>query len=256
MEEDSYYPQPMWGIHISEDRDPLPDETEAWKILLRGGLALWLDDGERIRSLDPNQPEGARVDYESVNDVIPGTYLVLREGETERRAMYDAAIAEMKDEAARIEATQENWKSALADRLARQNLSSAIDELRQLGVRSASRVRAWIEPTLICPKHAEDLAILLQWLGMPEQPTYSHAVALRRALYKASADLSRELERAIAGADIRDLEQDGIMHLDLQREGFRGMFVTRVLARSTYREIVPRQRTRIPFEDYGAKWLE
>lgn len=254
--EDIYYPEPLWGSRTSGDRDPLPDETEAWKILLGGGLALWLDDGERIRSLDLTQPEGARVDYESVDDVSRGTYLVLRDGETERQAMYDAALAEMKNQSARIEATQEKWKGALADRLTIQNLSSAIDELRQLGVRSASRVRAWTEPTLICPKRAEDLAILLQWLGMPEEPAYSHAIALRRALYRASADLSRELERAIGRADIGDLERNGIMHLDLQREGFRGMIVVRVLARSPFTEIVSRQRTRIPFEDEGAKWLE
>lgn len=254
--QDIYYPQPEWGSRTSGDRDPLPDETEAWKVLLGGGLALWLDDGERIRSLDPTQPVGARVTYESIEGVVPGTYLLLRDGETERQAMYDAALSGAKGNAAQIKVTQDIWKQTLTDRLAKQQIGSVVDELARLSVRSATRVRAWTEPTLICPKRAEDFSLLLGWLGIPEHPTYSNAITLRRALYKASAELGRELEEAVGRADLKSLIRDGIMHLDLQREGFRGMIVARVLARSPFTEIVPRQRTRIPFEDGGAKWLE
>jgi hypothetical protein len=254
--EDTFYPQPVWGSRKSGDREPESDEVEAWKILLGGGLALWLDDGERIRSLDPRQPEGDRVSYEAVDAVQPGTYLVLREGATEHGAMYDAALAAVGQRAASITATQERWKHALADRHARDGARHVIDELKVRGVLSAARVRAWIEPTLICPKHEEALAALLEWLGIPLQPTYGNAVSLRRALYKAIAELRQELEAAVGQADLSALQRDGLMHLELRREGFRGMIVARVLARAPFTEIVPRRQTRVPFPDCGAQWLE
>jgi hypothetical protein len=254
--EDTFYPRPVWGTRKSEDREPESDEVEAWKILLGGGLALWLDDGERIRSLDPRQPEGDRVGYEAVDDVQPGTYLVLREGATEHGAMYDAALAAVGQRAASITATQEQWKEALADRLARDGAKRVIDELKARNIRSPGRVRAWTEPTLICPRHEESLAALLEWLGIPLKPAYVNAVSLRRALYKASAELRQELESAVGQADLLALQRDGLIHLQLQREGFRGMIVARVLARAPFTEIVPRGQTRLPFPDGGAQWLE
>jgi hypothetical protein len=254
--EDTFYPQPVWGSRKSEDREPESDEVEAWKILLGGGLALWLDDGERIRSLDPRQPAGDRVSYEAVDDVQPGTYLVLREGATEHGAMYDAALAAVGQRAAGITATQERWKQALADRLARDGTKSVIDELKQRNVASAARVRAWTEPTLIYPRQEEALAALLEWLGIPLEPTYGNAVSLRRALYRASAELRQELEAAVGQADLHALQRDGLMHLELQREGFRGMIVARVLARAPFSEIVLRRQTRVPFPDSGGQWLE
>lgn len=254
--EDTFYPQPVWGRQKSEDREPERDEVAASKILLAGGLALWLDDGERIRSLDPRQPEGERVSYEAVGDVQPGTYFVLREGTTEHGAMYEAALAGVGQHAASITATQQQWKEALADRLARNGVKQVIAELKARNVRSATQVCAWIEPTLICPKHEEDLAALLEWLGLPRDPAYTNALTLRRALYKASAELRQELECAAGQADLHALERDGLTHLELQREGFRGMFVARVLARAPFTEIVQRAQTRVPFPDSGAQWLE
>lgn len=55
-DEDAYLPQPVWDARKSEDREPTNEEVDARKILLSGNLAMWLDDGERIRSLDPRQP--------------------------------------------------------------------------------------------------------------------------------------------------------------------------------------------------------
>lgn len=254
--EDTFYPQPVWGTRKSGDREPESDEVEAWKVLLAGGLALWLDDGERIRSLDPRQPEGDRVSYEAVANVQPGTYLVLREGATEHGAMYDAALAGVGQRAASITATQELWKQALADRLARDGAKSVIDKLKKRNVSSAARARAWTEPTLICPRQEEALAAVLELLGIALQPTYGNAVSLRRALYKASAELRQELEAAVGQADLQALQREGLMRLDLRREGFRGMIVARVLARAPFTEIVPRSQIRVPFPDNGAQWLE
>lgn len=254
--EDTYFPLYVWGSRTSEDREPESDETEAWKILLGGGLALWLDDGERIRSLDPHQPEGDRVSYEAVDDVQPGTYLVLREGGMERSAMYDAALRGVGARATSVSATQQHWKQALTERLAQEGATKVIHELKARGIRSAARARAWIEPTLICPKHEDDLALLLEWLDIPLQPTYENALCLRKAVYKASVNLRHELERAVGQVDLRLLEHDGFLHLEVEREGFRGMIVSKVLARAPFTEIVPRPKTRTPFPDGDAQWLE
>ncbi|OBF70429.1 hypothetical protein A5750_22890 [Mycobacterium sp. 852002-51613_SCH5001154] len=254
--EDTYYPQFVWGTRKSEDREPESDEVEAWKILLAGGLALWLDDGERIRSLDPRQPEGDLVSYEAVDDVQPGTYLVLREGATEHGAMYEAALASVGSRAAGIVATQAQWKKALADRLEQDGAKRLIEELKKRNISSATRVRAWTEPTLICPRQEEALAALLESLGIPLQPTYGNALRLRRALYQASADLRQELETAVGMADLNALQREGLMRLELQREGFRGMIVARVLARAPFTEIVLRRQTRVPLPDKDAQWLE
>lgn len=253
---DVYFPQPAWGAHSSGDREPTSDEMEARKILLAGGQGLWLDDGDRIRSLDPRQPEGARVGYEAVSGVVPGTFLVLREGETERGAMYDQAIFALGAKAADIVTTQIRWKQRLEERLARGGARRAAAELRRLGVRSSGQVRAWTEPRLICPQRDEDFVLLLGWLGEPSQPTQGNAITLRRAVYKASFDLRRELEAAVGRADLRALERDGILHLDLPREGFRGMIVARVLAKAPFTEIVSRHQVRVPFTDGSAQWLE
>lgn len=254
--EDTYFPQPVWGSRSSGDREPASDEVEAWRVLLGGGLALWLDDGDRIRSLDPRQPEGDRVGYESVSDVVPGTYLVLREGEAERGALYEQALRALGSRADGILASQERWKRALQQRLTQIGARRTVDELLARGVRSAGQVRAWTEPRLICPQRDADFSALLEWLGEPSNPTLGNAVTLRRAVYKAIAELRKELESAAGQADLSALERDGILHLDLAGQGFRGMIVARVLARSPFTEIVPRIHVRVPFNDGNAQWLD
>ncbi|KAA9151701.1 hypothetical protein F6B41_19870 [Microbacterium lushaniae] len=254
--EDTYFPQPMWGGRVSADREPGSGEVEAWKVLLGGGLALWLDDGDRIRSLEPRQPEGDRVEYAAVSDVVPGTYLVLREGETERGAMYEQARRSLGSRADGVLVSQERWKHALQERLNQVGAKQAANELSARGVRSAGQVRAWADPRLICPQRDADFAELLGWLGEPLQPSYANAMTLRHAVYKASAELRKELEAAVGRADLRALERDGILRLDIQRAGFHGMIVTRVLARSPYTEIVPRAQIRVPFIDRSVQWLD
>lgn len=254
--EDVYYPQPVWESHASDDREPASGEVEAWKVLLAEGYGLWLDDGDRIRSLDPKQPEGARVGYEAVKDIVEGKYLVLREGATERGAMCDQALNALGSRASDIRATQDHWKARLEERLLRVGTRQAIVELDRLGVRSSGQVRAWADPRLICPQRDTDFSLLLDWLGDRSQSTYVNAITLRRAVHQASADLRKELEAAVGLADVRVLERDGILHLDLPRSGIRGMIVARVLAKAPFTQIVNRQQVRVPFKDGSAQWLD
>lgn len=266
-EEEDFLPQPSWGVRVSADREPGPDEVVARKVLLSGNFAIFLDDGDRIRALDPDQPPGERVVYVDVDAVRPGTYLLLRQGETERGALLQAALDLLSatnvarsttgnTKAQVIDRHQGEWKLALASRLAVTSYERVVRELRARGVRAAERVRAWTDSSLIRPSRDEDFEALLTWLDIPIQPTFGLATKLRRAHHQASANLRDQLERAVSKADLSVLERDGHWRLDTGREGVRGLIATRVQAISPHMEIVSRHDARVPFEDRSGRWLE
>ena len=254
---DELRPQPVWGQRISsERREPASDEVSAHKVLLSGGHALWLDDGDRIRSLDPLQPPGERVTYVPVEGVRDGTYLLVRQGETEHGALYQEAMNLLGRMAGVIDRTQQTWKQQLASRLLQHGYRDLVRQLKGTGVRTADRARAWIDPYLIRPLSDRDFQHLLQWLDIPVHPTIEHANALRRKHYQASADIREQLETAVSAADLADLEDTGHLSLEVQSAGVRGILAARVLAVSQFAEIVPRRDTRLPFEDASGRWLE
>lgn len=253
---EEYLPQPEWGTRQSPDREPSSDEVEARKVLLSGGLAIWLDDGDRIRALDPRQPADERVIYTDVGDVRPGTYLLLRRGANERGALYAAALSLLGKRSAEVDASQRAWKLRLSDRLSVLGYREVVRQLKAETVRTAVRARAWTEPNLIRPHSDHDFERLLGWLGIPVQPTFGHATRLRRSLYQASTDIREALERAVSASDLSMLESSGSLSLEVETEGFRGIVATRVLAIAPYSEIVERHDARVLFEDRGGQWLE
>lgn len=250
-----FLPQPDWGERQSDDREPTSEEVEARKVLLSGNLAMWLDDGERIRSLDPAQPIGERVTYTDVPAVRAGTYLLLRQGETERSALYQAAISHLSHGDA-IDRAQVVWKRLLAERLRALGLRRTVEGLRAAGVKTADRARAWTDPNLIRPHSDQDFERLLNWLGVSTQPTFGYATMLRKSLYQVSAEIREQLEAAVSAADLSELEAVGHLSLDLETDGFRGILATRILAVSPFTEIVSRHDARVPFKDRSGQWLE
>lgn len=254
--EDDYLPQPVWGKRQSEDREPANDEVVAHKVLLSGGLAMWLDDGERIRSVDPQQPLGERVTYTEVPAVRVGTYLLLRQGSTERSALYQAAIAKLGQRGSAVEEAQAAWKAALASQLQLLGYKKVVGGLRGVGIRTAERARAWTDPSLIRPHSDHDFEQLLQWLCIPVQPTFGYATWLRKTLYQVSAEVGKQLEAAVSAADLTEMEEAGHLSLEVATDGFRGVLATRVLGISPHSEIVSRHDARVPFEDRSAQWLE
>lgn len=255
-QEEELLPGPVWGERQSPRREPTFDEVEARKVLLSGNLAVWLDDGERIRTLDPAQPSGERVTYTPVSAVQQGTYLVLRQGESERGALHHAALKLLGAKGPEIEASQHAWKQHLSRRLLEQGYQAVTRELRSRGVKAADRGRAWTEPCLVRPNKDADFELLLQWLGIPIQPTFGRAKLLRTALYRASAEIREQLEAAISAQEMSVLEHDGHIRFDGQIEGFRGMIAARVLAIAPHKEIVARREARSLFTDRSGQWLE
>lgn len=253
--ENALFPQVLWGGRDS-DREPGSEEVRARKVLLNGGLAMWLDDGDRIRALDPNQPAGERVVYTEIEAVRTGTYLLLRKGETERGILYRAALSMLGELGGRIEDSQHEWKSELAKRLAFHGDQAVAKDLLAEGVKAVHRAHAWIDPKLIRPHSDQDFAGLLSWLGIPLQPAFAYATTLRRTIYQASARVRDELEMAVAGADLSALARDGSLSLTVKAIGVRGLVATRVTAVAPYTEIVARNDARVPFEDRTSRWLE
>ena len=254
--EDDFLPEPLWATRQFLDRELTSDEVEAQKVLLSGNHAIWLDDGQRIRSLDPAQPAGERVTYMQVDAVRAGTYLLLRQGETEHGALYREALSLFGRQAGAISGTQHAWKNRLRQRLAELGHRDVVSQLEAKGVRTAERARAWIDPNLIRPNSDHDYKCLLDWLDIPLQPTFGHATKLRKRLYQASANIREKLETAISATDLSDLEPTGHLGLEVQTEGVRGILAARVLAISPYSEIVPRHEARVLFEDRSGRWLE
>lgn len=253
--EDEFLPQPLWGGTESESREPSSEEVVAHKILLSGQLAIWLDDGERIRTLDPIQPVGERVTYTDVSAVRQGTYLLLRQGETERGSLYKKALERLEDGEA-VGASQVEWKQALSEQIRVRGHKAAVRELRALGVSAAERVRAWTDPNLIRPHRDHDFEGLLRWLKIDHQPTFHYANRLRKSLYQVSAEVREELETAVSCADLSQLEARGNLSLDAQSKGIRGLIATRVLAISPFTKIVHRRDSRVLLDDGSGIWLE
>lgn len=253
---EEYRPQAIWCHHPSNDRDPKNDEVLARKLYLSGGYAMWLDEGNRIRTLDPTQPTGERVAHTDVPAVREGTYLLLREGATERNALYQAALAGLGNKVAEVEATQKQWKEILAQRLQQHGHRSVERELRAVGIKAADQARAWIDPLLVRPRSDRDFELLLGWLDIPIHPTAEHATELRRKLRQKSAQFRQQLEEAVSFADLTELERRGNLLLDGSSQGIRGMCATRVMALSPFTQIVARHKTRELLRDDGGQWLE
>jgi hypothetical protein len=256
IDEAELQPVPTWGPIPEPSRRPDIGEVEARKLLLANRLALWLDDGERIRAVDPAQPAGERVIYVDVGEVGVGTYLLVRTGVTERGVLYEAALQQLGPIAPDVDRSQEAWKAALSERIRAESYIQVVRRLQIVGVRAAERARAWTDPNLIRPSSDADFETVLQWLDVPRDPTVGYANRLRRALYQASAAIRDELERAMSRADLHELDQHGFLNLELDTPGFRGILATRVLAISPGTALIQRRDARFPFEDGGARWLE
>ena len=255
-EDDDFLPKPDWGERPVSEREPGNDEVEASKILLSGSQAVWLDDGDRIRTLDPAQPAGERVQYIPVDAVRTGTYLLLRQGATEHGALYQEVLSQLGTQSGAADAMQRAWKDRLVGRLAELGYWEAVSQLKARGVRTAERAQAWTDPNLVRPLSDHDFECLLNWLGIQPQDTIENATWLRRKLYQVSADIRRELEDAVSAADLHELERTGHLSLTVEREGVRGILAARVLAISPFTEIKMRSETRIPGRDGAGRWLE
>lgn len=237
-------------------KKPPRGEVVAHKLSLSGDLAMWLDDGERIRILDPSRPSGDRVVSKAVQEVRLGTVLLLRKGQSDQEMLRATAYNLLGDRAAAVRETQEHWKQRLTDLLLQKGEQQVEYDLTILGAEHAGRVWAWTESHLIRPRSDTDFRALLKRLNITVEPSFGNADLLRQATAQAGADIRASLERAINTADLSALDRDGHLTLDKSAPGFRSMVATQVISISPNAAFKPRSKVRVPFEDRSAQWLE
>lgn len=257
--EEDLLPRPHWPI-AEPDRQPQKEEVFARRVLLSKSLFCFLDDGERIRAYDPNQPVEDRLMNIPVNFVQRGTYLVLREDQNQQGVLYEEALDTFGFEKQRIIESQQQWKDALSNKLSADG-AQVENGLDSLGVHAASRVEEWVDMTHIMPQRDSDFQLLLQFLGIEQQPTFEYAKQLRSKCQQLGWKMRQELETELSqinADELQRLRQIGYYKRQAENPLYRDIIIVRVLAVSPNREIVSRQTTRIPFEDEknSAKWLE
>nr|WP_159047576.1 hypothetical protein [Streptomyces antibioticus] len=249
-------PEPVWTPPPA-DRAACHDDVMARQVLLGGGLSIMLDtDGELIRALNPARPVGERVELRRVADLVPGAYLVLREGETGRDALYERTMQLLGDDSTAVEATQNEWKSALRRRLTSLGRPKVVDALRRTGLKAAGQAAAWTERTVARPQRDEDFLLLLKWLELEPDRYIANASLLRRRRSQAMADIREELERSLADADMQSLERDGCLRVVPGGTRFAGITAARVLAIAPFEVPVHKHAIRIPRDNRSARWLE
>jgi hypothetical protein len=256
--DDHLWPTIQWVKGVDHDLAPVTglEETLARKYVLAGDLAILLEeDGDLIRRFLPDRPDGERIVLGRVSDVRPDTFLVLRSDPHERESLYDDAIEWLGSKGPQTLTSQREWKASLKSRLELRGVAAAQEDLRALGVRYWRRCAAWVHPDVSRPRLGQDFARLLSWLGLPEEPHLGLATGLLRARMKVGQRISRELESGLSAANLDALHLTGFMKLGFEVSG-RSMFVAQVLAVSPFLEAVSLRGTRVPFEDWSARWLE
>ncbi|MFC5061132.1 hypothetical protein [Actinomycetospora atypica] len=247
-----------WSDVSPPSRAPLDDEVLARRVMLAGGRSMLLDqDGGWIRALDPDQPAGERVYQQDEKTIVPGVYLILREGITNSDALYELTMYVLGEKRHAVETAQREWKDSLARALRRHGTHQVARQLDRAGVEASTRAPAWIEPTLARPQSTNDFRNLLVWLGLEPVETYiSNADNYSRARYRAVNEVRGALESALSATDLDLLRANGIVKLRLETSGFASIIAARVLAISPDEYLVPRTAVRIPEFDRSARWLE
>ena len=249
-------PRPSWDNFYRSTKKDDSDQVEARRILLSGELGIWLDDAERIRTLDPRLPVGQRITLTDVSNIQTGDYLLLRQGETEPEFLRRLAFSRLEDEAADIMSSQDSWKGALKRRMQLYGETGVDQELQRAGIRRHHRAKSWSERSFIRPNDDDDFRNLLDWLNIPREPTISNADKLRAATHAENKSITKRLEEAVQLLDHEHLYRTGITTLTLEPFGIRNNTVARVLAVSPCKRRIPRTETRKLEKDSNARWLE
>jgi hypothetical protein len=229
-------PEPDWAAVIGrverhEAADHDADEVEARLCALEGGAFTFLDAAEDANVLvidlsgqsdEDEDDEPSVVSRVPVSAVVPGMFVILR---TSGGGDYIIPVADrlLGQQAAHYRETQKNWKRQLRAIVVLHGMDVACRELSQLGAKLANEwnVRNWMHERSIRPHYNQDFAAILQLVGLSDQleRCFRAARAIETAHRSAGLRIRQVLLRRLLAADLRELERQGRMDLDLDEHG-------------------------------------
>lgn len=252
---DLILPAPVWNEPATDEGANSP-RAAAQKVLLSGNSAIWLDDGERIRTLDPEQPKGERVVYVRPEQLQLGNYLLLRPGVSDRAALRNLAFDQLGSRSAEVLQSQQQWKDALENRIADSGRAGVVSALDAMGVVAANQAVSWASEEVVAPRRRRDFELLLSWLELDLEDAMRNARAIQSAVMSVGHAARSELEDKISGSDLKRLVSDGHLEVEAVAVGISGMVAAEVLAISSRTWPIGKHNLRQLFADNGGRWLD
>ncbi|MEU6485966.1 hypothetical protein [Streptomyces sp. NPDC046887] len=153
--------------YLSAGHSGAPDQVEARVGVLADGSHVLLPTGldARVLSLDVGEFPDVQVEQVMASSVGRGDYLVLR-NRPHQQDLIDRADSILGPEAASLRVTQAEWKGQLLERTEQhpRGIRGVADELRSRGAATVN-VSYWVSDWCIRPRHKEDFAVVLRYLG-------------------------------------------------------------------------------------------
>lgn len=268
-EEARLMPAPAWPApRAPEESWQLEgDETQARKVVLGGGYAVWIDNRDHIRALDPYQPTGEQVTYIDINrlkDLTPEqlarteVYLLFRDvGSSQHLSLHEQAREALGADAGLVMQTQNAWKERLRSRLDTWGETAVISGLRGEGVQAAGEARQWVGEGFTRPLRNADFKHLLTWLGIdPDGVEYRNATMLRGAYLRASSHVQTQIEESISASHLAKLVKDGHASIEAPLPGQHGLTAARVLAVAPQDEMKKGHEIRVLYKEDSGRWLQ
>jgi hypothetical protein len=240
----------------SEEHRPARDAQQelieviwARPVLLEGGGGVFLEteDHASVLILDLEEDERRRVHRIPVDDVVVGTYVLLRSGGAGDHVIpvADGILGARRDA---LRAMQREWKKRLREEVRRSSLLEVSLRLLELGAVRAEEgnLRRWIWERSIRPQDRADFDAILRLVGLDgERDRYWSAMGLiDRAHLRAGQVIRKALLEQVREADLGALQEGGRMEFDLPGEETGGMVACRVLQ-------IGRQQVQVPIGNVG-----
>ena len=228
------------------------DEVEAVPanlFLLADGYSVYLEasDGPTIDVVVDLEPGSRpRLRSERTRTIGPGDYVVLRSEGGLGDYIPGIADSRMGGRAARLRATQREWKAALREKVRERGFSRVERDLRSLGVISPNlRYRLWRHS--LRSRDPNDFRILMEYVGLEERAAeiWNAMGEIFEAHLRAGQDVRKLLEEAVLAADVEQLIQTGRVDVRLRDMDAGTLSVLRVEGRSPETTAVDEDELRV-----------
>jgi hypothetical protein len=249
------YATPVRWILANSSRERT---SESQKLCRQFALAnkkqVFIDvDGEQdfVHSVEIDVNDSIRKIEISPRDLKIGDFIILREGQSDTEVLYMKAREIIGPSIEKIEAHQQEWKSALKALLLKSDLKVLNRDLKDKGMKSVNRLSDWTNPNLRRPLRDDDFAIILMYLGLDVDKYINSASILKRTILQVAVNFRHQLTAAIENLDGKALKESGTHVIASPVDGVANLFISRVVGISKEDGFVETQKIRIPFDQEG-----